>query len=339
MPAVNEWVDPEGVPVSILTRHSTGRWKHRIFAIEVVRQLWLRRKRYDIVYFLMQGIQVAAGLPVARLLDRPVVMKIAGSGVIPAMRGSTMGRKELDWLRAWKIPLLLLNEGMMDEAVADGLSREQLVWMPNPVDVDVFRPAEQRERDEWRARHDLPSSAPVAIYVGRLSPEKGLPGLLRGFAHAARNAPDAVLLVVGDGPIKSDLETLAAELTAQIRFTGRAPISDVPRWLSASDVFALTSPSEGFPCALLEAMAVGLPSVVSAIPANLQLIDQGVHGLTVGWNDTEAIGAAFLRLFGDRELRRNMGAVARERAAANYSTAVVLDLYEEFFARVIKEKA
>jgi glycosyltransferase involved in cell wall biosynthesis len=338
MPAVREWVDPEGVPVGILTRHSRGRWKHRIFALEVVRELFRKRDRYDIVYFLMQGLQLAAGLPVARFLRKPVVIKIAGSGVISDMRNSRVGRLELGWMRGWKIPVLLLNEGMMEEALAYGLSREQLVWMPNPVDATVFRPAEHKESEEWRALQGVPENARVAIYVGRLSPEKGLTGLLRGFAEAARSSPVAVLLIVGDGPFQSELESLAANLglaEGRIRFTGRAPISDIPRWLGAADVFALTSPNEGFPCALLEAMAVGLPSVVSAIPANLQLVDDGVHGLTVGWNDPVAIGGAFLRLLGKPELCRAMGAAARERAVANYSTDVVLELYEKVFAGVV----
>src|SRR5580704_6828814 len=59
MPSVREWLDPEGVPVSILTRSSRGVWKDRVFALEVARELWRRRNRYDIVYFLMQGLQVA----------------------------------------------------------------------------------------------------------------------------------------------------------------------------------------------------------------------------------------------------------------------------------------
>ena len=82
-------------------------------------------------------------------------------------------------------------------------------------------------------------------------------------------------------------------------------------------------------------MATGLPSVVSAIPACLQLIDDGVHGLAVGWNDVDAIGRAFLRLFGDPGLCAAMGAAARDRAVANYSTDVVLDHYEKLFANVL----
>lgn len=338
MPPVRDWVDPEGIPVTILTRRSRGRWKDMTFALEVAWHIWRGRTRYDVVYFLMQGLHLAAGLPVAHFLRKAVVMKIAGSTVIPLMRGSRAGRWELNWLQQWKVPLMVLNEGMIAEAIADGFPREQLVWMPNPVDTGVFRPARPGETAEWRRRHGIPGDADVVIYVGRLSREKGLPGLLKGFAAASRNAPDAVLLLVGDGALLAELQTLAKELNlrpGQIRFIGRVPVNEVPFWLGASDIYALTSPNEGFSCALLEAMSAGLASVVSAIPANLQLIDDGVHGLTVPWDDAQAIGEAFLRLFGDAEWAEKMGGAARQRVVENYSTERVIERYEKVFADVM----
>ena len=338
MPPVCDWVDPEGVPVTILTRRSRGRWKDMIFAAGVAWSIWRGRKRYDVVYFLMQGLHLAAGLPVAHFLGKATVMKIAGSTVIPLMRRSRAGRWELKWLQDWKVPVMVLNEGMMDEAIADGFLREQLVWMPNPVDVDIFRPAGVAETAEWRRRHGIRGDADVVIYVGRLSREKGLTGLLKGFAVASRKAPGAMLLLVGDGAMRGELEALAEELKLrpeQIRFIGRVPVNEVPFWLGASDVYALTSPNEGFPCALLEAMSAGLASVVSAIPANLQLVEQGVHGLTVPWDDSQAIGEAFLRLFGDPESRAKMGEAARRRVVENYSTDRVVKYYEKVFADVM----
>jgi glycosyltransferase involved in cell wall biosynthesis len=176
------------------------------------------------------------------------------------------------------------------------------------------------------------------IYVGRLSREKGLRELIAGFARGALRYPDALLLLVGDGAMRSELEGLArtANLNPeQIRFTGRVPAAEIPMWLGASDVFALTSPSEGFACALLEAMAVGLPSLVSAIPANLQLIDDGVHGLTVPFGDEEATADAFQKLIGDPALREKMGEAARLRAVTNYSTTKVVERYEALFEKVI----
>jgi glycosyltransferase involved in cell wall biosynthesis len=341
MPPVRKWIDPEGVPVRILTRRSRGRWRDAVFAARVAWAIWRERNRYDIVYFLMQGLHLAAGLPIARVLRKPMVMKIGGSTVIPLMRQSRAGRWELNWLQQWKIPVMVLNEGMIDEALADGFTRDQLVWMPNPVDVDVFRPARAEEAAEWRAHHNIPLEANVAIYVGRLSSEKGLHPLLRGFSVAAREVPDAILVLLGDGALRPELEKLARDLSLtpqQIRFAGRVPIEEVPRWLRASDVYALTSPSEGFSCALLEAMSVGLPSVVSAIPANLQLIDDGVHGITVTWDDERALRAAFLRLFGNRELRKRMGKTARERVVKNYATDQVLDRYETLFSDLMRRR-
>jgi glycosyltransferase involved in cell wall biosynthesis len=338
MPALRDWTDPAGVPVRILTRRSRGRWKDLVFACEVAWAIWRERRRYDVVYFLMQGLHLAAGLPVARLLKKPIIMKFGGSGVVPLMRRSRAGRVELGWLRKWAARLMVLNDGMVDEAVADGFPRQQLTWMPNPVDVEEFRAAASGEAAAWRERNGLPADACIAIYVGRLSHEKGLPGLLRGFARAAQAATEAMLVLVGDGAQRAELESLAHELSLgpnQIRFVGRVDVKEVPLWLRSSDVFALTSPSEGFSCALLEAMAAGLPSVVSDIPANRQLIDSEVHGITVRFDDEAAIARALGRLFGDAASRRAMGLAARRRVVEHYSTAHVAERYEQLFAEVI----
>lgn len=342
MPPVRDWVDPTGVSVRILTNRSAGRIRDRIFALRVALEIWRTRHDYDVVYFLMQGLHLASGLPVARFAAKPAVVKISGSGIIPVMRQTSMGRRELNWLQRWKIPLMVLNEGMMDEARQAGFAREQLIWMPNPVDIDEFRPALRGEAAAWRERHGIGAAAKVGIYVGRISLEKGLPALIRGFAHAARSMPDAMLLLVGDGPMRGELEEMVRNLGAdgeRIRFVGRVTPGDVSGWLRASDVYALTSPNEGFACALLEAMATGLPSIVSDIPANLQLVDDGVHGITVPFDSETAIASAFENLLADPETRRRMGAAARERVVENYSTDKVAARYERMFESVLQMKA
>ena len=82
-------------------------------------------------------------------------------------------------------------------------------------------------------------------------------------------------------------------------------------------------------------MAVGMPSLVSAIPANLQLIDEGVHGLTVPFGNEEATADAFAKLLHDPEFRQKMGNAARTRAVANYSTVKVVERYEALFEKLI----
>jgi glycosyltransferase involved in cell wall biosynthesis len=106
---------------------------------------------------------------------------------------------------------------------------------------------------------------------------------------------------------------------------------DVSSWLKIGDLFALVSFSEGFPCSLAEAMSTGIPSVVSDIPANRQLIEDGKQGFLVPVSNSKAIADAILRLLRNVELRRHMGQLARQSILNNYSTAQVADRYETIF--------
>jgi len=341
MPPVRHWVDPAGVPVQILTRGARGRWKDLVFACRVAWALWRERRNYQIVYFLMQGLHLAAGLPVARALKKPIVMKFGGSGVIPLMRRSRAGRVELGWLRRWAARLLILNEGMMQEAMEYGFPRDLMLWMPNPTDTEQFRPGQPEEIAKLRAEFGIPPAALVAVYVGRLSHEKGLLSLLRGFALAAREEARAMLVLVGDGAMRNELEGMATKLglgSSQVLFTGRVQASQVPLWLRACDVFALMSPNEGFACALAEAMSAGMASVVSRIPANVQLIEDEVHGLLTPVGDDSAMASALIRLFHDPALCACMGQAARQRIIDNYSTGQVAERYEALFAQVLGER-
>jgi glycosyltransferase involved in cell wall biosynthesis len=342
MPAVREWVDPEGVPVEILTCLSRGRWRDICFALEVAWVLWRDRGRYELIYFLMQGLHLATGIWIARLLGKPFVMKFGGSGVVPLMRASRVGKWELEWLKKWAARLMVLNQGMVREAVADGFREEQLYWMPNPTDVTAFAPAGTAQRAGLRQERGLSESAPVALYVGRLAPEKGLPWLVDGFAAARRECPEAVLVLLGDGPARAGVEERARELGLPpdaVRMPGRVSPAEVAEWLRAADVFALTSPSEGFSCALAEAMSCGLPSVVSDIEANVQLVTDGVEGRLVPVGDAARIGAALSELLGDAARRRMMGEAARRKIVENFSLEEVVRRYETLFGGILSQRA
>lgn len=335
MPAQRRWIDPCGVPVSIIGIGWTAKWQPRIFALGVAWFLWRWRHRYQLVYFLMQGLHLAVGLPVTRWLHKPVIMKISGSAIIPRMQKCWLGRLELRWLRGWAKRVMLLNDGMKEEALHAGLDPKQLLWMPNPVNIDEFRPAKESDRVCLRKQFQL--KGPTVVYVGRLAPEKELGSLIKGFAQAAVAFPDASLVLVGDGPCRTDLEAQARQLEIdfRVRFVGRT--SKVRHWLQACDVFALVSSIEGFSCALSEAMACGLASVVSDIAGNQQLIEPEVHGLRVPVRDENAIARSLRRLLADPALRTCMGTEARRRIVNNYSTAQVIDRYQALFSEVLDE--
>ena len=337
MPELAHWTDPLGVPVRLFGRFWPLRLRGYVYALGVACTLLRRRRDYQIVYFLMQGLQLAVGLPLARFLGKPVMMKLSGSRAIPAMRTFWLGRRELRMLRTLAQQVLVLNPDMSQDAVEAGIDSRQLRWMPNPVDTAEFSPCSPEQRARLRAELGIPPVAKVVVFTGRFSPEKNLPSLLGAFAQAVRSEPEALLVLVGDGPERPALESQAAELglTDCIRFTGQQTSEEVRRWLQSSDIFVLVSSHEGFSCSLAEAMSSGLPCVVSDIPGNAQLIDPDVHGLYAKPGHVASAAGALAKLLRDRPLRARLGGAARQRILDHYSTDKVLDRYEALFMELL----
>jgi glycosyltransferase involved in cell wall biosynthesis len=331
MPDAQYWTDPKGVPVWIYARHCTGALKDVVFALQVARMLIRERRNYQLVYFLMQGLHLAVGLPVARLLDKPILMKISSSTIIPALNKSISGRLELRWLRRWAKCVMILNEDVRQQAIDHGFSPQRLLWMPNPVDTTEFTPADPNERVRLRRTLGVPSTALTVLYCGRLSAVKALPSLLDAFALVSRRFPEALLILLGDGPIRAELMEQAKRLglsNENVRFEGRIEPAEIPLWMKIADVFALVSHSEGFSCALIEAMSTGLACVVSDIPANRQLISYDEQGFLTPVGDSDAIAAAILSLLEDEFLRARMGQKARQTILDSYTIDKVRDRYE-----------
>jgi glycosyltransferase involved in cell wall biosynthesis len=334
MPKEPRWTDPYGVPVRIFAHIGNPFLRDLWFSIGVAWTILREHRNYDVVYFLMQGLHLATGMPAARLFRKPILMKVSGSSILTTMhRRSFVGRIELCWLRKWAYRVMVLNSGMEEEALAAGLEKKQLYWMPNPVDTAEFAPATPAMRCALRQEFGIPLDAAVIVFVGRLAPEKELPSLLRAFARTLEVIPQARLVVVGDGPEWERLHEIAAglALAGRVLFTGREPSARVLCWLRLADVFTLVSSNEGLSCSLLEAMSTGLPSVVSAIPANVQLVEHGVHGFHAPVNDEDKLAEAFIQLLRDDSSRAAMARAARRLVVDSYSVDNVVDRYEQLF--------
>jgi len=328
------------VPVRIYAERWKGTLKNVVFTLRVAAMMIGERRNYQVVYFLMQGLHVAVGLPVARLLKKPIIMKIAGSGVVPRIYESRIGRQELVWMNRWAKRVLVLNPGMRQEAIAHGISPGKLDWMPNPVDTKEFSPATADEQRRLRSGFGIPDAAQLVLYCGRLAPEKGLDTLLEAFSLVIRQVRGAFLVLVGDGPVRDALAEKAGRLGLvgnHIRFTGLVNPVDVCQWLKIADVFALVSPAEGFSCALAEAMSTGVASVASDIPANRQLVEHGLHGVLVPVGEAEKIAAAISGLLEDVSSRRRMGEMARQRIMENYSTEHIVERYQALFREALAD--
>jgi len=340
MPPGSEFIDPVGVPVKMYGQSLPERYRNYGFALGVAWTLWKERRNYDVAYFLMQGLHLVSGLPVAHWLGKPIVMKFSCSSLVELMTASWAGRTTLEFLRKMASRILILNKGMEEECRQANFDMTKVSWMPNPVNTDEFLPVGTEKRTELRAKHQIPDGAVVTLFVGRLDHQKKIPWLMGAFARVARQRPEAILAMVGDGPLREDIHQLTRDLGIEknVVFTGRLPMSGVLEWMQLSDLTTLVSEVEGLPCSLIEAMAAGLPPVVSRIEAHTQLVDNEVHGLLTELGNEEDIATGLKRLIDDRELRLRLGQQARQRMIDHFSTSKVATYYETLFAEVLGNK-
>jgi glycosyltransferase involved in cell wall biosynthesis len=157
------------------------------------------------------------------------------------------------------------------------------------------------------------------VSVGRLVPVKNYRTLVEAFAKAADQDPTLELVLVGDGPERSELEELTASLGVDdsVEFTGFVSRAEVYRRLATSDLFAICSHSEGFCVAAVEAMAVGLPVVVSDIDVFREVV--GSCGRFVPPTSTSEFASTFVELAGDREQRERDGSACKRRSRSRFS--------------------
>jgi sugar transferase (PEP-CTERM/EpsH1 system associated) len=174
------------------------------------------------------------------------------------------------------------------------------------------------------------------VTVSRLERIKDLPTLLRALALARRSMPDLRLDVVGDGAERRDLETLAHALglDGSVAFLGER--RDVAALLSSAAAFVASSTSEGVSLTLLEAMAVGLPVVATAVGGNPEVVADGQTGELVPPADPEALAAALVRVCGDRERAAAMGREGRARVERHFDVRGMVRAYEALYDDVLE---
>ena len=214
----------------------------------------------------------------------------------------------------------------------DGFAGGRIAVIENGIEVDRYGPS--ADGRTAREKVGLDPDRRYVIHVARHHPVKDQPTLLRGFAAAAPDLPGVDLLMVGDGPLRGELERLAVELRIRDRVTFLGIRTDIPDLMRAADVFALTSVSEAASLTLLEAMASGLPAVVTAVGGNPEIVRHEREGLLFPRGDAAGCAAAFRRLFRDPEWAASLGAAGRRRAHDRYRLERTIEEYDALYRRL-----
>ncbi len=204
----------------------------------------------------------------------------------------------------------------------------QAVTILNGVDTGRFRPGAPSGAVRRGFDHD---HGPVVGIVARFADVKDHATLLDAFAIVHRARPDAVLALIGDGPLRPVLaaQVAALGLGQAVQFTGAA--SDMPPVYRDLDIFVLCSVAEGTSISILEAMASGRAIVATAVGGTPMLLDHGRAGMLVPPGNPAALADALLELLADPGQRTALGRAARERAEAVFSQRTMVDRYLELY--------
>jgi glycosyltransferase involved in cell wall biosynthesis len=216
------------------------------------------------------------------------------------------------------------------------LPSEKVRVLYNGIDLERYR--HHRDRAGVRAALKIPANEPVVGVVARLDHwAKGHGELFQALALVHTRHP-LRCLVIGGGRRQSEMEAMVRELslTPAVNFLGHR--DDIPDLLAALDIFVLPSHSEGVSRSLLEAMASGLPVVVSEAGGSPEVIQSEVNGLLVPVKDVPALAQALIRLLADPDWAKQLGLAASQRVADFFSLDRLGQELNEIYAELVKQK-
>jgi glycosyltransferase involved in cell wall biosynthesis len=212
---------------------------------------------------------------------------------------------------------------------APWLPRERIVVIYNGVDPTPFATARPALRREYR----LPPRATVIGFVGQLDERKGIHYLLPAFRQVHRRHPEAVLLMVGEGPLRQWIVNTVRDYGLEDAVILAGFRDDIPAVMRSLDMLVLPSLWEGFGIVLIEAMAAGKPVVSTAVSSMPEIVVDGTTGLLVPPADAEALAHALCVLLEDRELAQKLGRAGRTRVEQYFADKRMVCQLEELFRR------
>lgn len=293
--------------------------------VRVIGQLGrlFRALRPDVIHTHQIGALLYAGLA-ARATGMPLVVHTEHGRHYASARRRWLGR--LAGRMAARF--FCVSREIAGEVIACRVAaRAKVAVVPNGIDLAPF--AEPVAREEVRRSLGVPAAAPVIGTVGRLVPVKRQDRLIRALALLPTWALPPHLLLVGDGPLRGELQTLAAQLgiADRVHFAGYQP--DPARCLAAMDVFALTSDSEGMPLALLEAWAARLPVVAARVGSLPDVIDAEATGLLFEPADLESLVHHLADLLANPARARQLGEAGRRRVEERFTLDRMSEAYQK----------
>lgn len=205
----------------------------------------------------------------------------------------------------------------------------------NGVDMARFATADVMKDFSFKESLGLAKDDFIFVCVGRLAEIKNHESLIKAFS-SCQFGKNVKLLIVGDGPLRQSIEKLivTCDVSESVKMLGLR--NDIPELLGISDCFVLSSLSEGLSCSIIESMAAGLPSIVTNVGGNPELVQEGVTGYLVDPNNPSALCEQMKKMYVQDRERKKMAAAARAVAYDRFSMDTMLKEYVAVYEQVFR---
>lgn len=250
----------------------------------------------DAHYFYPDGVAAAI---IGRHFGKPVVITARGTDInlIPKF---PIARRQILWAAKQCTVIIAVCQALKDTLVEMGVSESKVNVLRNGVDLTLFSPV---EREEARRKIGLAGSGKVLLSVGHLIERKGHHIAI----DALRQIPDTVLVIVGDGEMKTRLQDLArtSEVSQRVKFVGSVRQSELKYYYSAASALVLASSREGIPNVVLESLACGTPAIATASWGTPEVITEPAAGVLMTDRSASALEQAVSHLFSNYPARQD----------------------------------
>ncbi|WP_285401691.1 glycosyltransferase [Luteibacter sp. ME-Dv--P-043b] len=244
------------------------------------------------------------------------------------------GRREWLFRRALGATdaVVAVCEAARQDALRRGVSpAKKTCVVPNGIRLEGFDVASDTMHERLTRRLNVPAGTRIIGNVGRLNWTKDQAGLIRAFRIVHHKRPDTALVLIGDGALRDTLRACAFDegVAGCVHFLGDR--DDVRELLQGLDLFALSSVTEGYSMALLEACATGLPIVATNVGGNAEIVRDGSTGCLVPACDPPALAEAMLRLLHESQRAARLGRAARTWVEAHGSLGAMASRYGQLY--------
>ncbi len=223
---------------------------------------------------------------------------------------------------------MAVSDQIKEELVRSGIRAERIVTVRNAVEISERDGAERKRK---RLRSCKKADEFIVGIIGRLSPEKEIATFLRAAGHVARRHAHIKFMVVGDGPMKNELENLSKSLGIgeRVRFTGF--VRDMTSAYDLLDAVVISSSTEGIPLVLLEAMKHGLPVVCTRVGGIPEVVENGVNGILVDPFAVEQMVEAMELLMFDKATATTLGENAQRKILKHHNQILWIKEIEKIY--------